>query len=142
MGPYSVVYLQNPLTLDKAIEIALVMESADRNAKDLQKPLAVHVLKNQSPSRVPGQSSRTDECYRCGGAHLATDCHFKDSECRWCKKKGHIARVCRRKKAAELKKSSSTSHKAAGPTCRATSKGNTPQLGADSLCRDYKHNSS
>ena len=32
--------------------------------------------------------------------------------------------MCRSKKAAELKKSPSTSHKAAGPTYRATSKGN------------------
>ena len=104
-GPIQRRLLAEPsLTLDKAIKIALAMESADRNAKDLQKPLAVHVLKNQSPSRVPGRSSQTDECYRCGGAHLATDCHFKDSECRWCKKKGHIAHVCRSKKAAELKK--------------------------------------
>ena len=57
------------------------MESADRNAKDPQKPQAVHVLKNQLPSRVPGRSSHTVKCYHCGGAHLATDCHFKDSEC-------------------------------------------------------------
>ena len=85
------------LTLDKAIKIALAMESADRNAKDLQKPQPVHVLKNQSPSRVSGWSSRTAECYHCGGAHLATDCNFKDSESRWCKKKGHIVRVCRSK---------------------------------------------
>ena len=74
--------------------IALAMESADRNTKDLQKPQAVHVLKNQSPSRVPGRSLRTAECYHCGGAHLTTDCHFKDSECRWCKKKGHIRSTC------------------------------------------------
>ena len=81
-GPIQRRLLAEPsLTLDKAIEIALAMESADCNAKDLQKPLAVHVLKNQSPSRVPGRSSRTDKCYRCGGAHLTTDCHFKDSEC-------------------------------------------------------------
>ena len=100
------------------------MESADRNAKDLQKPQAVDVLKNQSPSRVSGWSSQTAECYRCGGAHLATDCHFKDSECRWCKKKGHIARVCRSKKAAELNKPPSTSHKVVGTTYQATLKGN------------------
>ena len=110
------------LTLDKAIEIALALESADRNAKDLQKSQAVHILKKQSPSRVPGRSSQTAECYRCGGAHLATDCQFKDSECRWCKKKGHLARVCRSKKAAELNKPPSTPRKAAGPPSRVTFK--------------------
>ena len=88
-GPIQRWLLPEPsLTLDMGIEIALPMESADRNAKDLQKPQAVHVLKNQSPSRVPGRSLRTAECYRCGGAHLTTDYHFKDSECRWCKKRG------------------------------------------------------
>jgi len=35
------------------------------------------------------------ECYRCGGAHLANDCGFKDAACHNCQKKGHIAKKCR-----------------------------------------------
>ena len=31
--------------------------------------------------------------------HLATECQFKDTECHLCKKRGHLARVCRSKKA-------------------------------------------
>ena len=80
------------------------MESADRNAKDLQKtqhPQAVNALKHQSPFSAPPTSTKTFECFRYGGAHFATSCHFKDSECRLCKKKGHIARVYRSKKAPE-----------------------------------------
>ena len=49
-GPIQCHLLAEPsLTLDKAIKIVLVMESADRNVKDLQKPhllQAIHALKN------------------------------------------------------------------------------------------------
>ena len=36
-------------------------------------------------------------CYRCGGPHLASKCHFIDTVCYACKKHGHIVRVCRSK---------------------------------------------
>ena len=96
------------LTLDKAVEILLAMESADCNAIDLQKTqlLAVNVLSPQAkpPSRAPppqasGATPRTRavEYYCCGGPHFATDCQHKDTECKSCKKKGHLARVCRGK---------------------------------------------
>ena len=125
-GPIQRRLLAEPsLTLDKAIEIAIAMESADRNARDLQKtqhPQTVNVLKYQSPSKAPDRNAQTVECYRCGGAHLATDCRFKDSECRWCKKKGHIARVCRSKKGTEHSKSASTSSHKTGVKSQSTSK--------------------
>ena len=94
------------LTLDKAVEISLAMESADRNAKDLQKtPLRgvnaisplVKLHSRAPPSATP--RTRAVECYRCKGPHLATECQHKHSECKNCKKKGHLARVCRSKKA-------------------------------------------
>ena len=115
-GPMQRRLLAEPaLSLDKAVETALAMESAERNARDLKKsqhPQAVNVLKNHSPTTASSQRTQTVECYRCGGAHLATKCRFKDTECRLCKKKGHLARVCRSKKATD--KSSSKSHKAGG----------------------------
>ena len=39
--------------------------------------------------------------YRCGGTHLPKDCYFKDAECHFCKKRGHISKVCRAKTKAE-----------------------------------------
>ena len=36
-------------------------------------------------------------CYRCGRPHLASKCHFIDTVCYACKKRGHIVRVCRSK---------------------------------------------
>ena len=101
------------LTMDKAVEISIAMESADRNAKDLQKtqlpavnavrpPVKTHSkARSNAPPQSIGNVSRTRvvECNRCGGPHLATECQFRDTECHLCKKKGHLARVCRSKKA-------------------------------------------
>ena len=36
-------------------------------------------------------------CYRCGGPHLAPSCRFKETICRFCKKRGHVEKVCRSK---------------------------------------------
>ena len=112
-GPMQRRLLAEPaLSLDKA----LAMESAEWNARDLQKsqhPQAVNVLKNHSAAP---QRTRIVEYYHCGRAHLDTECRFKDTECCLCKKKGQLARVCRSKKAAD--KSSSKSLKA-GTTSKA-----------------------
>ena len=91
------------------MEISLATESADRNAKDLQKTQlpAVNALSPQPKphSRAPPQASgatshtRVVECYCCGGPHLATECQHKDTECKFCKKKGYLACMCHSKKA-------------------------------------------
>ena len=92
------------LTLEKAVEISLAMESADCNAKDLQKaPLpAVNAISPMVKLRAPSSvmpRMRVAECYRCGGPSFATECLHKDSECKNCKKKEHLACVCCSKKA-------------------------------------------
>ena len=48
-------------------------------------------------------ASRTDgrgktECHRCGGKYPAARYKFKDYECHFCNKKGHLPAVCRNKK--------------------------------------------
>ena len=97
------LFAEPNLTLDKTVEISLAMESADRNAKDLQKTQlpAVNALSPQMKphSRAPPQALGDIPCYRCGGPHLATECQHKDSECKFCKKKRHLVRVCHSKKA-------------------------------------------
>ena len=75
------------LPFDKAFELALASESADKNAKDLQ-PMS---------SFTVNQVQHKKNCYRCGDKHSAADCKFKTAECRKCGKKGHIARACRSK---------------------------------------------
>ncbi len=84
------------LKFGKALELSQAMESADRNAQDLQKAnvqqqsAAVNVVHKQ-------RSSASGDCYRCGGRHQSSECRFRDVDCRACGKKGHIARVCRSK---------------------------------------------
>uniref|UniRef100_A0A914R2Q9 RNA-directed DNA polymerase n=1 Tax=Panagrolaimus davidi TaxID=227884 RepID=A0A914R2Q9_9BILA len=45
--------------------------------------------KQQSKPMVP--------CASCGGAHARETCKFKNAECRFCKKSGHIEKVCMKK---------------------------------------------
>ena len=50
------------------------------------------------PPRKPDSSGKaTKPCYRCGGEHNSDKCRFREAECRYCHKKGHIASVCRQK---------------------------------------------
>jgi len=75
------------LTFDKAYELALASEFADKSAKD---------LKSATP-HVVNCVQHKQECYRCGDKHNAADCRLKNVECHKCGKKGHIARMCRTK---------------------------------------------
>ena len=81
------------LTFDKALKMAEAAEQAAKDAAQfhntsrLEKPLEdVHVVQSGGLS-----------CSGCGGRHLRSKCRFKDVQCRFCKKKGHIERVCRSK---------------------------------------------
>lgn len=84
------------LDFKKALEISQGMETAASNAKDIQKgqagaqPVAVHHVKKDS-----SRSGKPVECFRCGGAHYANECKFKDAVCHGCKKKGHLEKKCR-----------------------------------------------
>ena len=44
------------------------------------------------------QSKGNLNCYRCEGKYLSQNCPFKDKECFFCHKKGHITKVCKAKK--------------------------------------------
>ena len=93
------------LTFKRALEIAQAMETAANNTKDIQQangsvqPRDVHrVFKEKM-----GKPAKSVECYRCGGAHFANDCGFKDAVCHNCKKKGHIAKKSRAAKNKQRK---------------------------------------
>ena len=74
------------LTLARAIELSVGMESAERNARSLK----------GTETTIKTVSSSNRPCYRCGRkSHDQKDCRFKDAECHNCGKRGHIATVCR-----------------------------------------------
>ena len=57
-------------------------------------------LRRRREEREHAQAGKPMEtpCYRCGGKHAPRDCRFKDAVCHSCKKRGHLARVCRSKR--------------------------------------------
>ena len=88
------------LTFTQARDMVLAMEAADRNARELEPtmpPGTVHELSDDSRCQFKGGShggSGASSCYRCGGKHAVDKCRFKESERHYCKKKGHLAKVC------------------------------------------------
>ena len=105
---------ETDLTFEKAFKIAKAAETAEKEARDLHDTPAaqpVHVIKGtlsnkhaQRAQTLPQGKSVLPICYRCGAKHKATECRFKEAECNFCKKKGHIAKVCR----SRLKQKSGT----------------------------------
>ena len=77
---------EDDLTLVKTIEIAQGMEAANHNALRLR----------SSELKINEVTADSKCCYRCGSErHKGKDCRHRDTECNNCKKKGHLARMCR-----------------------------------------------
>ena len=95
------------LTLKKAIDLALALESASNNLLDLSgktESSSVNLVHAQRKSRrARGGARENAKCYRCGGKHLAATCKFIDALCFNCDKKGHIAKVCHSPKSDKQK---------------------------------------
>lgn len=103
------------LDFAKALDIATAMETAAKNAQDIQASGSgpVKVINKISRHQPKGQqfqgySGKRDECYRCGGNHKAHECRFREAKCHHCKKKGHIAKKCRSKQVSDTKHSVKT----------------------------------
>ena len=98
------------LTFQKAFDLALAMEIADKDTQGMQKATRfqhsdVHVLQpksflKKSSFPVSSRSSSTtgSHCYPCGTSHAEKNCWAKEVTCYYCHKKGHIAKVCRTKR--------------------------------------------
>ncbi|XP_041475767.1 uncharacterized protein K02A2.6-like [Lytechinus variegatus] len=92
------------LTFEKAKDIALAMELADKNTADLRDQnkgemvnKIAHGVRHRKSSQRP-VSKKHSSCGRCGkGQHQGEACPAKDGECFHCGKKGHFAVVCRAK---------------------------------------------
>ena len=105
------------LTFKKAVDLAQAYESAAKHAKDLQTPLwggVVHTTSHESP---PLHTGPTKGCYRCGEKHRPSECRFRDANCNFCSKRGHISKVCR-KRLGEASKSDQAPQDRAPPPRR------------------------
>ncbi|XP_058827953.1 uncharacterized protein K02A2.6-like [Topomyia yanbarensis] len=80
------------LTYEKAKDIAISMEASGEGAEALEKKLhEVNFTERKSNRR----NYSTKYCYRCGSeTHLASVCKYKEAVCSFCKKTGHLKRVC------------------------------------------------
>ena len=95
------------LTFTKAVTIAQAVELAEKGSRELQSvrdpPKDIHKFSHLTNSKksshkqddVGKDKSSTGNCYRCGGKHHQSTCRFKSEICRFCNKRGHIAKVCK-----------------------------------------------
>ena len=86
------------LTLQRALDLALVIEAAEKDASEIQKGDS---QEGATPlNKVDTKDGKSSEinCYRCGGKHYPKSCNFKDARCYACGKLGHLSRVCQTKK--------------------------------------------
>ncbi|XP_056098696.1 uncharacterized protein K02A2.6-like [Rhinichthys klamathensis goyatoka] len=115
------------LTFEKALKVALAIETANRDVRDLQlkivegvgsnvsNQLLVHNVESNPSHKWQGKATPLT-CYRCGGEHMARDCRFVNEKCHGCGKKGHLKRVCKSSPLADqwLKGEGRGKHKQSG----------------------------
>ena len=88
---------ETKLDFKKALELAGGIETAEKNARELQS----RTRAGRSPPRNLTDLNKIDTpssmvCYRCGKpGHKSAQCRFKTARCHNCGKEGHLARVCR-----------------------------------------------
>ena len=95
---------EKELTFERAFEIAQSIEAAEKNSKIIKNGSngnqeTLHYSETgftHKDRNSDKEYEKNPTCYRCGGPHLAPSCRFKETICRFCKKKGHVE-VCRSK---------------------------------------------
>lgn len=103
------------LTFKGAEEKALAAETAASNARILKSERA-NAAQTADVHHTSAKAKQTETqsrpCFRCGGMHDSRACKFITAVCHYCKKRGHIARVCLKK----AKDGTDSSGAAAQPT--------------------------
>ena len=100
------LHAEKDLTFDKAYTLALAIEAAERDTKNIKDGASdtqpvLFSQRGKTPAPPPSRPAGKT-CYRCGSAkHLAPACRHKESTCGFCKKKGHLEHVCLSKKSQE-----------------------------------------
>ena len=113
------------LTLEKAYDIASIMEGSKAGLDWMRpKPATSNAMEDTTVAKIyQGRARSTREkphprtsaghvsgksvCYHCRApTHLANECPFKDKECHFCGKVGHIEKACLKKEKLKQKPSS------------------------------------
>ena len=95
------------LDFARAVQIAIETEDAATVAKETvhgAKAKPINKVKKGKPSgqhrKDSSQSGKSQDdpcCYRCGKAHRAPDCPYKNAKCRSCGTIGHLQAMCRKR---------------------------------------------
>lgn len=102
---------ERSLTLDKALDQALSLETAERDSRTMTSsglneinlnalpvtPLSKHRTKNLLTPRATSEVPTKWRCFYCGGniSHRRIKCPAFNAQCQLCSRKGHFANVCR-----------------------------------------------
>lgn len=89
-------------TFQRAFELATAAETAKKNVQDMR-------TTSKSESTINKIDQEKKSCYRCSEAHDPESCKFVSYTCSFCKKVGHFARNCFKKKNMENKKRNAAS---------------------------------
>ena len=92
---------ETQLTLEKAFNIAVGMETAAMNARKMRSGAANAETVTESVNKINSANSQqrgkqAHGCYRCGeNTHFADKCRFRNTKCYQCGKLGHLKKMCR-----------------------------------------------
>ena len=93
------------LTLKRALDLAIAIETSEKDVLDLQNSMAQGgslVNKLEAAAKDP-KGHEAVKCSRCDGKHYSSECRFKEAKCHACGKVGHISRACRSKEQGKQK---------------------------------------
>lgn len=104
---------QPDLTFEDAVQTALAMEAAKKDAGEIcQASSSTNAFTTHRVTTPAGDVT----CYRCGDGHLASSCKHVNTTCNYCRKRGHLSKVCNSKqKDAPSSKNKPAKHRSSGP---------------------------
>ncbi|XP_075163522.1 uncharacterized protein LOC142236147 [Haematobia irritans] len=85
---------KDKLTLQIAQEEAIVSEEAQKNLAALKSTFNPTEINRIAKAKESSSKTSVQNCFRCCGKHSPDQCKFKEVDCHFCKKRGHIQKAC------------------------------------------------